>query len=224
MCNAASKITRALKSNGPTSSEAMFDNGSQVSLTGRRDLLRNIKTINPMYIATFNGGQTKITEEGTLSLSGSVDILNVKYVPGASFTILAGHVFTKPNKHYVIQTDSKMYLVPKQILSEEILKKRSLITWKNNDGLYTIGLPGSSMDKMGQDAKLDIHPNSSKKIPEINEEKVPTSSDIRKELEQHRSNKEKINSIEQKSNPITRSQQKISSDDEMSNDDSDLEA
>jgi hypothetical protein len=191
ICNAAAKVTRALKSNGPTSSEAMYDNGSQVSLTGRRDLLRNIKKIDPMYIATFNGGQTKITEEGTLSLSGSVDILNVKYVPGAPFTILAGHVFTKPNKHYVVQTDNNMYLIPKQVLSEETLKNKSLVTWKNKDGLYTIGLPGSSPDKVGQDAKLDIHTNSSRKIPKKNEEKSPTSSDIRKELEQHRSNKQK---------------------------------
>ena len=68
----------------------MFDSGASSHVTGRRELLQDIKAISPpITLNGLTGSTNKCVEEGTLVIDNGITLTNVRYLPGFPFTLLA---------------------------------------------------------------------------------------------------------------------------------------
>jgi hypothetical protein len=145
----ASSVSTSSKQ--PTYHHVAIDHCSDISITPRIDLLKNIKTLkHPLWVNTINGNgrSRKITQEGTMILAnGRLKINNFKYLPDAPYTILCGADLGNAGL-ISIYTTTACHIIPKEIMEtqsgnqsiESLLKKKSYVTFQRLGKLSVLEL------------------------------------------------------------------------------------
>lgn len=95
-----------------SSLDFILDSGSSGNYTGRKDILHDLKKINPIRITTVAGEKT-VRLAGNVDLTDDIEITNVRYIEGSPYSLLSLSKFTDQG-YPVVFTKEAAYVLGKK--------------------------------------------------------------------------------------------------------------
>jgi hypothetical protein len=156
----------------PTSNDILFDTGAAVSITGQKDILRELETVDRIRISAFNGTAGTISDKkGILRLTPRVNIRNVRYVPTCSYSLLSIGQITQNGFSAIFNNEGAFILPPKFFTPTDMkrVEAQSILRARKVGNLYKRIISKKIQDEMDAESKqgLDYDPKRivKKKIP-----------------------------------------------------------
>jgi gag-polypeptide of LTR copia-type len=113
-------------SNLPPTTDLVLDSGATISLSHRKDLMRDLKSAIPLNINGI-GGQRRSNHVGILPIRDDISLTNVRYTPGLPFSICAMAPLCDKGMKFIITKNCARMYYDKEFYPEEDTKQPILI-------------------------------------------------------------------------------------------------
>jgi hypothetical protein len=167
----------------PTSNDILFDTGAAVSITGQKDILNELETVDRIRISAFNGTAGTISDKkGILRLTPRVNIKNVRYVPSCSYSLLSIGQITQNGFSAIFNSEGAFILPPKFFTLTDMkrVEAQSILRARKVGNLYKRIISRKIQGEMDAESKqgLDYDPKRTvkKKIPLRDDHQSSSSS------------------------------------------------
>ena len=194
--------------------QAIPDSGSAVYLTGDRSKLINLRRVPPVYIHGVGGYRISNTVGDMIMKNAQLVLRNVRFVPGHPNTLISLGRLSENGFQFFSHKD-KIYIVEEGFIKPPPFNDPRIVTMGyRRNGLYVVNITEPDEQKGGDKSAERVSESEIKAIYKKAAEPVvkaltpqqlmknKTTTELRKDLEKHRTGATTVKSPAKPTNPV----------------------